>query len=117
MTYAGSLGETFLPDQLKVDERGYLYHPSPTREARQRHRRRKSLHLEAMKGGITMANQDEVFHQYGKYSLLRSELVVSHFAKSLDLSIDGENSFEWLGQRFKIKKIEEGDAFQGVPLL
>jgi len=97
----------FQPDRLKVDKRGYLYHPSPEARASSRRSRRQA--------SSQMTDSDAVKpNPYGKYSLLRSELVISHFGRSLEMRDDDlGGSYEWLGGRRDIKMLEEGEATLG----
>lgn len=94
----------FQPDALKVDARGYLYHPSP--EAQQNSSRRRRQPQGDKQRGIS--------EPYGKYSLLRSELVISHFGKSLELQDNGSGSYEWLGHRQCIELLKDGEATLGL---
>lgn len=50
----------------------------------------------------------------GPYSLLRSSLVLDHFGPSLDLDpgSGGGGSFEYSGERFRIKPLQEGDLWR-----
>jgi hypothetical protein len=83
LTYgAGSLSTPFLPDSLRVSPRtGYLFHPSP----------------------IPRRSQTS---PYGPYSLLRSALVLDHFASTLDLEDKG-GSYEFEGTTHAIKQLDE----------
>lgn len=105
LKWAGSMAFPFQPDALKVDVRGYLYHPSP--EAQQSSSRRRRGRADDSEAKV------DSIHPYGKYSLLRSELVISQFGKSLELQNDGSGSYEWLGQRYNIGLLQEGEATLG----
>lgn len=91
LRYAGSLSLPFDPQALRVDTAsGYLFHPSPTSSRRRRN----------------------APSRYGPYSLLRSSLVVEHFAKSLELDERGGGTFEYKGERHRIEPLQEGDVWR-----
>lgn len=90
--YGGSLTSPFDPTALRVDPKsGYLFHPSPNPS-----RRRAATEPS----------------RYGPYSLLRSSLVLEHFASSLDYDDDGRGSFAYRGKRFNLAKLGEGDVWR-----
>lgn len=107
LKWAGSMTTLFQPDALKVDSRGYLYHPSPEIHRKPSSRPRQS-------GNSTGQLDSPLTTPYGKYSLMRSELVISRFGKSLDLQDDGSGSYEWLGNRHRIKLLNDGEATLGT---
>ncbi|GAA5875986.1 hypothetical protein JCM16303_006983 [Sporobolomyces ruberrimus] len=88
LTYgAGSLSTPFSPASLRVSPRtGYLFHPSPTK-------RRSPA------------------SPYGPYSLLRSALVLDHFADSLEIGEDGGGSYEHEGQQYSIGTLQDEDVW------
>ncbi|BGP21637.1 hypothetical protein JCM10295v2_000512 [Rhodotorula toruloides] len=89
--YGGSLTTPFNPATLRVDpESGYLFHPSPLPS------RRRAAETS----------------RYGPYSLLKSSLVLEHFASSLEYDDDGRGSFEYQGKRFDLEKLEECDVWR-----
>ncbi|PWN52993.1 hypothetical protein IE53DRAFT_228848 [Violaceomyces palustris] len=85
LRWAGDLFQTFMPDSLKVDlETGYVYHPSPTLPKKSEQESRKRL---------------------GEYSLISSQVLISHFSKSLELDpndCDEGGAFFWKGKRWSI---------------
>ncbi|BGP28826.1 hypothetical protein JCM10296v2_000562 [Rhodotorula toruloides] len=92
--YGGSLTAPFDPAALRVDPTsGYLFHPSPIPS-----RRRAASEAS----------------RYGPYSLLRSSLVLEHFANSLEFDDDGRGSFGYREQRFDLAKLEDGDIWRRV---
>lgn len=96
--WAGSFAWKFSPESLKVDKRGYLYHPSP-QAARSARKRSKDAQT-----GST----------YGAYSLLKSELVLSQLSTGLTVDEQSQTgSFEWQGERFSIGRLHEQEVFRG----
>ncbi|BGP36692.1 hypothetical protein JCM10450v2_000582 [Rhodotorula kratochvilovae] len=90
LRYAGTLTQAFDPAAVRVDpSTGYLFHPSPTS------RRSKAAPS-----------------RYGPYSLLRSSLVIQHFAKSLEVDEHGGGSFAYGGRRHAIAPLEEGGVWR-----
>ncbi|GAA6018143.1 hypothetical protein JCM11491_003333 [Sporobolomyces phaffii] len=87
LTYgAGSLSTAFLPASLRVHPRtGYLFHPSPTT------RRSPTSH-------------------YGPYSLVRSALVLEHFAATLSLT-DRDGTYEYDGDQYSIGTLKDTDVW------
>ncbi|GAA5905180.1 uncharacterized protein JCM6883_006309 [Sporobolomyces salmoneus] len=83
LTYgAGSLSTPFSPTSLRVSPRtGYLFHPSP----------------------VPRRSQTS---SYGPYSLLRSALVLDHFADTLDLN-ENRGCFEYDGKEYAIEALNE----------
>ena len=88
LTYgASSLSTPFSPSSLRVSPRtGYLFHPSPIP------RRSTSS-------------------PYGPYSLLRSALVLDHFADSLELDEKAGGSYEYDGKRYAIGTLKDEDVW------
>ncbi|GAA5842994.1 hypothetical protein JCM3766R1_001655 [Sporobolomyces carnicolor] len=79
---AGSLSSRFSPSDLRVSPRtGYLFHPSP------------------------QTSRNPV-SPYGPYSLLRSALVLDHFADTLELDANG-GTFKHEGQKYAIATLDE----------
>ncbi|GAA6047196.1 hypothetical protein JCM3770_006946 [Rhodotorula araucariae] len=91
LRYAGTLTLAFDPTALRVDpETGYLFHPSP----------------------ISARRNKGASSRYGPYSLLRSSLVVEHFAKSLELDEYGGGSIAYEGERYQLAPLEDADVFR-----
>lgn len=120
LCYAGTLITPFLPDKLKVDTRGYLYHPSPPTpqaSSRARERRRKRSTDDSTSPKETAAENvgpASRSNQYGDYSLLRSQLVTSKLAQGLELHENGSGSYEWLGERYDIQLLHEPERISGT---
>ena len=94
LTYAGSLKMPFAPKSLRVDHRGYLYHPSPILQRR--------------------ARKADNVNPYGDYSLLKSELVLSQLSHSLTIDEASQSgSFEWLGREYGIDRLREEEVLRG----
>merc|ERR1711939_97222 len=95
LQYSGSMTMPFDPRALRVDPAtGYLFHPSPLPP---RTRRRQ-----------------DAPSRYGPYSLLRSSLVIEHFAKSLELEEEegGGGTFEYAGEQPRIEPLQGGDVWR-----
>ncbi|TNY19757.1 Alpha/Beta hydrolase protein [Rhodotorula diobovata] len=95
LQYSGSMTMPFDPRALRVDPAtGYLFHPSPLPP---RTRRRQ-----------------DAPSRYGPYSLLRSSLVIEHFAKSLELEEEegGGGTFEYAGEQHRIEPLQGGDVWR-----
>ncbi|GAA5926326.1 hypothetical protein JCM3775_000986 [Rhodotorula graminis] len=92
LRYADSLSLPFDPQALRVDAAtGYLFHPSPAGSRRRR----------------------DAPSRYGPYSLLRSSLVIEHFAKSLELDEEGGGgTFEYEGEAYRIEPLQDGDVWR-----
>ena len=102
LRYAGTFGTALQPSALRVDNRGYLYHPSPlpTTVSRRKH---------AAADGRGPPNP------YGQYSLLASELMLSSFSQGLDIDeSSGIGEYVWQGQRYAISTLESGDVTRGT---
>lgn len=101
LRYAGTLRTVFQPFALRVDNRGYLYHPSPLPTTAPRRKK-------AATGGRGPPNP------YGQYSLLASELVLSTFSQGLDIDeASGIGEYAWQGQRYAISSLEASDVTRG----
>jgi hypothetical protein len=84
----------FDPAALRVDGRGYLYHPSPSPPTR-RNQAKSS--------------------PYGPYSLLRSSLVLTKLTDDLDLDLDNSSArYRWRGTTYDIGPLEEHEVVRGT---
>ncbi|CAO1620356.1 unnamed protein product [Parajaminaea phylloscopi] len=98
LKWAGDRYTDFQPSRLRVcRDSGYLYHPSPFPATT------SWTKLLAKTGDKGMPPSP-----YGGYSLLSSQLVLSHFAGDLDVS-DSGGSIVWQGQRCSIGLLQDGD--------
>ncbi|KAG0151872.1 hypothetical protein CROQUDRAFT_667577 [Cronartium quercuum f. sp. fusiforme G11] len=86
LSYAGTLTTSFHPESLRVDPTtGYFFHPSPGRKGR-----------------------------YGKFSLLRSSLVLDRLRTALVLDEEAQDHqpigwLEWQGKRWPIGRLQPED--------
>lgn len=80
----------------RSSESGYLYHPSPF-PATAKWQRRLDKHLE------TQASSP-----FGNYSLLSSDLVLSHFAAELDVDENG-GTVAWRDKQWHVLPLQAGD--------
>lgn len=79
-----------------MDERGYVYHPSPKSPDQRRRRVRQST-----------PQGEQAAHQYGEYSLIRSEVVLRRLSQDLDISAStGEGEFTFEEQKFYIGRLK-----------
>ena len=102
LRYAGTLSHSFSPNSLKVDGRGYLYHPSPPTVSQR---------------GFSRKVRSQVNHAnpYGRYSLLRSELVIAQLSVGLDIAEDScEGGYQWLGKTYSIGRLKEEEVTRGI---
>ncbi|KAK4055324.1 hypothetical protein OIV83_000607 [Microbotryomycetes sp. JL201] len=110
----------FEPDNLKVDSRGYLYHPSPglAREVERdtTHRRETDN-----KSSQRRRSTGETELKYGPYSLMRSSLILETIAPTLEM-VDLEDAglttvackdsrvgatFVWQKHTYTIKQLDQ----------
>ncbi|GAA5846552.1 hypothetical protein JCM5353_005351 [Sporobolomyces roseus] len=89
LTYgAGSLSTQFSPSSLRASlHTGYLFHPSP------------------------IPRRSTATSPYGPYSLLRSALVLDHFAGSLELDEKSGGTYEYEGERYEIGTLKDDDVW------
>lgn len=89
LRWAGGAKEwPFDPKALRVDGTR-LFHPSPYVKEAER-------------------------EQYGRYSLLRSTLVIDAFSDGLELDDEGGGRYRWRGEGCDIEPLREGDAIVGA---
>lgn len=97
LRYAGTLETHFEPSSLLVDQRGYLYHPSPSSPTLGSGRRKRP------------SDATEASNRYGPYSLLRSQLVIDRLSEALDVDdTTGEGEYRFEGKWYSIGSLKEG---------